>query len=264
MKILVRENDILKFFKSKFHGRNSINNHSHWFPVRSSPKLAGIVADLMCDGHLQGEPKWRFDFTSKSKNELKRFGREIFILFGIKGKIRPCKTNKFGKTFNFGVNCKLLSRILHFIGAPTGCKVKKEFLIPEWILKDKECSRVFIRRVFTCEGSVTVERNSPFVGLEMWKAENLLDNGIKFFEQIKDNLNNFFGIKTTNVFLLGPPNLRKDGIKTRGIRLRIKRLDSLIKFWDEVKFQDPIKQNKLKQIIKIREGSKPIMGTIAI
>jgi len=264
MRVLVRKNDLLKLFKSKFHGRNSINSHSNWFPVHSSPRLAGVVADLMCDGHLQGDPKWRLDFTSKNKNELKRFGREIFTLFCIKGKIRPCKTNKFGKTFNFGVNCKILSRILHLIGVPTGCKVKKEFLVPEWVLKDKKWFRVFIRRVFTCEGCVSVERSSPFVGLEMWKVENLMDNGIKFFEQIKDRLSKFFGIKTTNVFLFGTPNLRKDGIKTRGTRLRIKSLDSLIKFWNEVKFQDPIKQNKLKRIIKIREGSKPTMGTIAI
>jgi len=264
MIVLIRENDLLKFFKSEFHGKKSIDNHKHWFPIYASPKLAGIVADLMCDGHLQGEPKWRFDFTSKNKNELKRFGGEIFALFCIKGKIRPCKTNKFGKTFNFGVNCKILSRMLNLVGVPTGCKVKKEFLIPEWILKDKECFRVFIRRVFTCEGSVSVEKSSPFVSLEMWKAEYLLNNGINFFEEIKDRLHNFFEIKTTNVFLFGTPNLRNDGVKTRGIRLRIKSLDSLIKFRDEVKFQDPIKQNKLKQIIKIREGSHPTMGTIAI
>lgn len=264
MEVLVRKKDLLKFFKSKFHGMNSINSHSCWFSVRSSPRLAGIVADLMCDGHLQGEPKWRFDFTSKNKNELERFGREVFTLFGIKGKIRPCKTNKFGKTFNFGVNCKILSRILNVIGVPAGCKVKKEFLVPQWILEDKEYFRIFIRRVFTCEGCASVEGSSSFVGLEMWKAEKLIDNGTKFLEQFKDQLSKFFDIKTTNVFLYGTPNLRKDKVKTRGIRLRIKRLNSLIKFCNEVGFQDPIKQDKLNQIIKIREGSKPAMGTIAI
>lgn len=254
--VLITIEDVMKLFKSKFHATNSINSHSDWFPVHSSSQLAGIVADLMCDGHLQGEPRWRFDFTSKNIHELKRFGDEIFSLFNIRGKIRPCTGNKFGRTFNFGVNCKLLSRTLHLVGVPTGCKVLQEFLIPNWIENEKECFRTFIRRVFSCEGTVDISESNPFIGLDMWKAQSLVKNGIEFFKQIKEGLENFFKIKSTNIFLSSVSNIRKDGISTRGIRLRIKELNSLINFKNKIGFQDLIKENKLDKIIFKKRGSQ--------
>lgn len=255
MGILISKNDVLNLFKSEFHGRKSIDQHKEWFPIHSSPSLAGIVGDLMSDGHLQGHPRWRFDFTSGNINELKRFDNEIFKQFNLKGKIRSCTGNKWGNSFNIGFNCKLLGRILNLTGVPTGCKVKKEFFVPEWILNDKKCFRVFIGRVFDCEGSVSTERN-PFINLEMWKSEKILKSGIKFFKQIRDRLKIYFEIETNNIYLVSRSNIRKDGIKTHGIRLRIKRLDSLIKFQENIGFQNIGKQNKLKQIINRKMGRK--------
>jgi len=81
------------------------------------------------------------DYTSKSKKELRRFSNQIYLLFKIKSKIRPNNGNKFGETFNLGINNKLLGRILNQLGVPYGAKVLKEFLIPEWILEDKEYFR---------------------------------------------------------------------------------------------------------------------------
>jgi len=257
---LVTVENVLNLYKSKLQGRESIESRSSWFPIFASPQLAGVVADLMCDGNLQGDPKWRFDFTSKNISELERFRDVIFNLFGVKGKIRLCVTNKFGKTFNFGVNCKLLGRILYLTGVPPGCKVKKEFLVPKWIIEDEECFRAFIKRVFDCEGCVSVEGNGSFIDLGMSKAENLIENGIRFFEQIKKALKDFFEIETTNIFLLTYVNIRKDGIRTRVIKLRIKRLQSLINFWREIGFDNPVKQNKLKTILAIRNGA--IEGTV--
>lgn len=250
--ILVTEEDVIKLFKSRDHAINSINLHSNWFPVRSSPQLASIVAALMCDGHLQGEPKWRFDFTSKDLQELEIFGNEIFNLFGIKGRVRPCKGNKFGKTFNFGVNCKLLSRVLHLVGVPKGCKVMQEFSVPTWIKNEKECFRSFVRMVFNCEGTVDISKHNPFIGLEMWKSQNLLDNGFQFLNEIKEGLEKFFNIKST-IFISNTLNVRKDGVITCGIRLRIKRLNSLINFKEEIGFQNLNKQNKLETILLCRK-----------
>lgn len=228
--------------------------HKSWFPVISSEKIAGIIADLICDGSLQGPFLWRFDFTSKDLSELKRFENEIYNLFKIKGKVRPCKSNKFGKTYNYGVNNKMLSRIFYKLGVPAGCKVKQEFLIPTWILKNKNYFRIFCRRVFTCEGCVSVEGSSSFVEICMWKADYLQDNLINFLNQIKTRLKLYFDIETNNIFLTSNYNLRKDGIRTLGARLRIKRLNSLINFYNEIGFDNTIKQNKLKQIILLKMG----------
>jgi len=88
----------------------------------------------------------------------------------------------------------------------------------------------------------------------MWRSMQYIQNGEMFLKQIKEGLKLYFDIETTNVFA-GSFQTRKDGVITRGTRLRIKRLASLIKFYNEIGFEDPLKQNKLKVII-----NKRIMG----
>lgn len=249
---IVTLEDVLNVYKSKIHGIDALQSHMNWFPVFATSILAGIVADLMCDGHLQ-KNRWRFDFTSRSKVELKYFGRRIYDLFGIKGKIRPCLTNKFGITFNYGVNCKPLSRVLCLCGAPRGCKVKNRFLIPDWIMNDKGCFREFIKRVFTCEGCVDI--HGKFLILEMWKSEELIENGIKFMNQIRKGLSKYFNIKSSKVFISNSFNIRKDGIITRPLRFNIKS-DSVKKFYDKIEFDNKEKQNKLRLIILGREEGR--------
>ena len=257
MKSILDAEDLFKLYKSRFYATKATNDYSNWFPIFASPQLAGVVADLMGDGHLQGEPKWRLDYTSKRKNELQRFGKEIFGLFGIKGKSRPCNGNKWGTSFNYGVNCKPLARVLHLLGVPTGRKIKKEFLIPKWILGDKGCFRIFVRRLFDCEGCVSVEGSSSFISIEMWKSEEFLNNGIEFFKEIKKGLNKHFDICTTNVFLNGVVVNRGNGLKVRGVRLRIKRLKSLVNFYKEIGFDNHVKQNKLKDVLMIKGWDGP-------
>ena len=74
---LLYVNDVLGTYKSKPHGIKALSKYKNWFPIKASPALAGICADLMGDGHLQGPPKWRIDYTSKSIQELNRFENEI-------------------------------------------------------------------------------------------------------------------------------------------------------------------------------------------
>lgn len=194
------------------------------------------------------------DFTSKNIQELKRFENVVFSLFGIRGKIRPCTGNKFGQTFNLGINNKLVTRILFLVGVPAGPKVKTKFSIPDWILEDKECFRTFVRRLFDCEGCVSVEGKNSFMELCMYKSENLVENGFEFFHQLKKGLETFFGIKTMNIFINGQ-NMRKDGIKTLGLKLRIKKVEFLIQFYKEIGFDGQIKQGKLLKAINLKIDS---------
>jgi intein/homing endonuclease len=259
MEPILKDTDLLDFYKSEFYGKRAIEKYRDWFPVLPSPSLAGIIADLIADGHLQGNPKWRIDYTSKRKEELLRFENEIFKLFSKKGKIRPCNGNKLGTSFNYGINCKPLARTLHLLGVPSGRKIKKGFLIPRWILDDKERFRRFVRRLFDCEGCVSVESGGSFISIEMWKAEELMEYGIHFFEDVKKHLDRYFDIQTTRVYLNNMVVVRNDGLKVRGIRLRIKRLKSLVKFYKEIGFDDQTKQNKLKEALLIR-GCIPARG----
>lgn len=244
--ILLNFEDVINTYNSKWHGVKALSRYSYWFPLVASPNLAGIIADLIGDGHVQDTPlRMRLDYTSKSTEELNRFGAEVYNIFKIGGKIRKCTTNAYG-TMNYGVNCRPLIRILRLLGAPAGAKVLTKFSIPEWVLNDKDLFARFVNRLFSCEGSVDL--SSKCIEIQMYKSENLIEDGLNFFAQIKSYLNEYFGIKTTNPFLDNTFNLRRDGVRTRPVRLKIKNRDSLIKFRDFVGIEDPAKTLRLKAV----------------
>lgn len=243
MKVLATYEDILASYLSRFHGEKALAPYKQWFPIFPSERLAGIIADLMGDGHLQ-EGKLRLDYTSKHREELERFNREIKLLFGVSGKIRLNVTNKYG-TMNLGVNNKPLGRVLQHIGVPTGAKVFKSFLIPAWILENKVFFSRFINRLYSCEACVDVQ--SKCIDLHMSKHEALLEEHTLFFYQIKENLFSHFNIECTNPFLSGT-NKRKDGRLTRGMHMKIKKNESLRIFQKYIGFEDAIKAEKLKVI----------------
>lgn len=177
MRVILRYKEFLETYKTRSYRIKHLEKYKDLFPIKANKTLAGIVADLIGDGHLQGDPIWRIDFTSKSIKELRRFEKEIYSIFQIKGTIRECKSNTFGKTYNIGINCSPIARILYLIGVPNGQKVLKKFDIPLWIKNDKECFRRFCQRLFSCEGTLMNEkdRNFPRIRLEMWKSQKISD-----------------------------------------------------------------------------------------
>ena len=190
--ILVNKTNFVNSYEIKECGFKAYEKYRCWFPVKPSERLAGIIADLMGDGHIQGNGPWRLDFTSKYKKELLRFENEIYSLFKVKGKIRPCTTNKYS-TYNYGVNCKPLIKILEICGAPSGAKVLKSFKISDWIINNKKYYKSFIKRLFLCEGHLGKNE----IKIEMAKAEYLIKDGIvkakEFAYRAKDLLLNSFG-----------------------------------------------------------------------
>lgn len=244
---ILRYNDFLKTYKTRTYRIRHLENYKYLFPIKSNRILSGIIADLICDGNLQGDPKWRIDFTSKSIDELKRFEKEMIYLFKINGKIRKCVSNRYGKTYNLGINCSPITRILYLCGVPSGQKVLIPFSIPKWIINDKENFKRFAQRVFSCEGGITYEphRKLPQIRLEMWKADKVNEK-INFVEEIGIYLNKYFGIKST-VIKRKVYNIRKDGIITRPTRMYITG-ESVINFQKEVGFEG-MKQERLNTIM---------------
>lgn len=240
--------DFLKTYKTRGYRINHLKKYEKLFPIKSSPALAGIVADLICDGHLQRNPIWRADFTSKSKKELYYFNRRINSLFKIKGSIRNCNSNKFGKTFNLGINCAPIARIFFLIGVPPGQKVLIPFDIPSWIKEDRECFREFCKRAFSCEGGIMNEktRRVPQIRMSMWKNEEIKEDGLKFMRSISDGMKKYFDIGST-ITLPKSQCIRKDNIKTTAIKMFILG-PSVVKFYKEIGF-DGQKQQSLKAIL---------------
>ncbi len=244
--VLITYEDVLKTYKSREAGIKALAKYFSWFPIKRNKILAGIVADLIGDGHAQKPPMWRMDYTSSSIKELNRFSNTIYSQFGIKGKIRPCNTNKFGKTYNLGLNSKQLGRALSLCGVPQGAKVMKKFSVPSWILEDKELFGSFVKRLFDCEGNVDV--SSKAIELRMSKEISIINSGIIFFEEIREKLKGYYDIDTNNIFL-GGKNIRKDKKITQEVRLKIKRKDSVKKYFELIGFDTEEKQKKLEKII---------------
>jgi len=219
---------------------------NRWFPLNPSPVLAGIIADLMADGNLQGPTKWRFDYCSKHTKELKRFEKTIFSLFNLKGKIRPCTKNKYN-TKNYGVNCRPLAKTLFLLGVPYGNKVLKKYLIPNWVLDDKDCFKVFVKRYLDCEAGVDLANKA--ISFEIHKSTDFIENSFAFFNQFRQGLQKHFGIKTTNPFKLSLKIKRKSGATVQAVRIKIRGKDNLRRFYSEIGFDNKLKMERLKSTI---------------
>jgi len=217
-----------------------------WFPLYPSPPLAGLVADLMADGHLQGPQKWRLDYCSNSLAELNRFENVLNCLFGLKGKIRDCPTNKYG-TKNYGVNCRPLAKTLFLIGVPYGNKVLKDYQVPAWVISDKTCFASFCRRYFDCEAGVDVKGRA--ISIELHKSTKLIRSSNVFLGQIRGGLLDYFGIKATRPFQLSLKIKRKCGAVVQGTRMKIKGKENLAKFYRSIKFDNPRKMQNLASAI---------------
>jgi len=214
-----------------------------WFPVYPSEKLAELAGFLIGDGHIQGSPRWRIDFTSKDFGALNYVNILFFDLFGIKGTSRKCTTNAYG-TSNLGINCKPLARLLFLCGIPVGAKVEKDFSVPNWILFNKACFRAFIRAYFSCEASVGPDNR---ISLEHWKLmENTVSAQI-FLSQIIFGLKEYFGICCAGPYLMSSQNKTKKGI-TRGVRLNIRRHNDLVAFTRLIGFVSLVKQSKAESL----------------
>lgn len=257
MGTILRYREFLKTYKTRSYRIKHLQKYKSLFPIKANPILAGIIADLIGDGNLQENPKWRIDFTSKSKKELKRFEKELKKMFPVKGKIRKCSTNILGETFNLAVNCSPITRILFLCGVPSGQKVLKKFKIPKWILKDKNCFRMFCRRFFTCEGTIMHEphRTYPQIRLNFWKSDKTLNNGLYFLTQIQKGMLKHFKIKSVIKVQKSRLN-RKDGIITRPIRIYLFG-ESVVIFMKEIGFEGK-KQKDLKAIIHSNSKAKTL------
>lgn len=248
MGVILIYSKFLETYKTRGYRIKHLAKYKHLFPIKANPILAGIVADLIGDGSLQGAPIWRADFTSKDIYELKRFEKEVYKLFKKKCIIRKCVSNTRGETYNTGINCSPIARILYLCGVPSGQKVLKSFKIPNWIKQDKECFRRFCQRLFSCEGGIMYEkgRKFPQIRLDMWKAENLLKNGKNFIDEISQGMNKYFKIKS-KVIIQNKKNKRKDGIITKPIRIYIFN-KSVLEFYNKIGFEGH-KQKSLKALL---------------
>ncbi|MBU1199661.1 MAG: hypothetical protein KKF46_01305 [Nanoarchaeota archaeon] len=203
--------------------------------------LAKLVSYLTFDGHLAKDLSC-FYLSSKNKEMLSDFADLVYNKFKINGRLK--RGTGYGESYKYRVFKKNVCKLLEEIGVPKGSKVIKIFLIPMWILENKECCREYLKTAFDCEGSIWFE-DKPKIRFGICKAEQLISNGKIFLEQMKLMLSRF-NIDSTKTWLI-KGNLRKDGNLTKGLYFKIKQ-SSIKQFALEIGFNDRFKNQRLSSI----------------
>jgi intein/homing endonuclease len=125
--------------------------------------------------------------------------------------------------------------------------------LPDWIYNSNlEIKRAFLRRIYSCEGSIGFDKNTKRWELKysMAKAAELLENSNLFLNQIKDLLISF-AIKCSGPYKKEEYIRPKDNKLIIAKYLRISDKISLKNFYSKIKFDLPNKNNKLLETINI-------------
>ncbi|MBI2542758.1 MAG: hypothetical protein HYW24_01065 [Candidatus Aenigmarchaeota archaeon] len=139
---------------------------------------------------------------------------------------------------------KSLCILLVTLGVPVGNKIIKEVEIPKWIKKiDRRVKREFLASLLGTEiDTPRLDKrkynrksfNTPRFSIN--KAENILNNGVEFIEDLA-NLLRGFGIETLRPRLV-PYTTRKDGNKTIKICLDFSnRFENLLSLFGKIGFR---------------------------
>jgi intein/homing endonuclease len=230
----------------------------------TNPELARIVADITGDGHLQISG-WRYlaSFVSKHINEIESFEKRSEELFGVipKRYIDSRKTHPgSGTRYQSFIISKPVALFLQEIGVPVGNKTNNPFKVPDFVYNGNlKMKRAYLRGLFDNEGTIysnEYKRKIRWkIALKMAKNQNILEDGIVFFEQIRKMLSEF-GVKTSTVNC-NKLNIRKDGSQSINMRIAIE-LPSFRSFLMNIGFDHPEKSHKLKEAISTQNLPKSI------
>ena len=187
--------------------------------LKLDKRLVRIVSHLTFDGHLCKDLKG-FMFSSNNVDELEKLRKDVYSKFNIdifKIEVGGGYGKKCKKYWYFNTN---LCKFFHTIGTPKGSKVLIKFNIPDWIRKNREFSKEYLKIAFLCEGSWKENnRKNPRISFNINKEEPIAKNGVSFLKEIKDMLRKF-DIETTPVGIT-KGNKRKDGKITKMLRFRV-------------------------------------------
>jgi len=252
---LITVEDLQKSYKSDKYASESAAYFKKILPLFPSSNLAAIAADLMTDGHIAmrkyyNSRKYAYiGFFSDDISELERFNSRIKKVFKIEGTIKEWGFRKNGRSKGCIITDSRLARLLELCGIPVGDKVIKKYKIPVWVVKgDKEIKRAFLRRSFTCEGSITREKSGRWgISYTMYKLQSLAPNTISYLEGLRKLLRGF-GIKTYAPYVNQKYVRTKDEQKITGFILRMRDKQSLITYTNEIGFDTEVKKSKLSAL----------------
>ena len=148
---------------------------------------AYLIGKVMGDGHL--DEKYQTSFVSKSRSDLEGLRNMIIKELNIPSeKFKLYFRKAKGESFLLRLNFVKIGKTLFELGAPKGNKTKQASLVPEWIFKSREHSKMFLKAILEDElSTIKILRknysNKP--RLKLAKSEEKLNNLRDFLNQIK-------------------------------------------------------------------------------
>ena len=266
--IILGFEDVLNTYNTKIPPKQlNLLKSSKWVPLQHKSILANecayLIGKVMGDGHL--DKHYTLKFIGQ-KDELIFLRKLIVDKFDIdQRKISLNIKHAKGVSYILQINFVLLGRLLYVLGAPVGNKTKQSFLIPNWILKNKESKRRFLQAILEDELTtikISKSTHSTCPKFKLAKKEEYVKNLREFMYQIKQAIESF-GVTCSH---LSRPTLGKSNL-TLEIYFHIDRnKDNIIKFAKEIGFRStPKKVNELNKCIKIlektRHNRKPFIET---
>jgi len=139
---------------------------------------------------------------------------------------------------------KGFATLLNYLGVPSGNKVFKPFLIPDWIYNgSEEIKRTFLSIIYGNEGSKPQD-NRWRIQFVLSKNEKYVVNLLEFLNQARAMLA-YFGITTSHI------QLRKQKGRQFCGRFYIKGKNDLLKFYNKIWFAYASeKQEVLESLLK--------------
>ncbi len=258
---LITIEDLQKSYTSSKYAQETATYFKRTLPLFPSADLAEIAADLMTDGHIAvrnyyNSKKYSYvGFFSDDVLDLKRFNSKIKKLFNIKGTIKEWGFRQNGRSKGCIIVDARLARLLKLCQIPAGDKVTQKYKIPDWVSGgSREIKRAFLRRSFTCEGSISREKSGRWdIRYTMYKLEPLSSNTISYLNSLRKLLKEF-NIKTYKPSVNQRYVRPKDKQKVVGFVLRIRDKQSLITYMNEIGFDIGEKKKKLLALSNQSEG----------
>jgi len=198
------------------------------FPVNAftlDKNLASIFSHITFDGHLYKNLRGLM-FSSKSIEDIKRFGEIMKNKFGLQGNYRFNHSGSHKQTHQILFFNKQVNQFLFNNGLPKGNKASQAFDVPAWIKESEEFSREYLKIAYLCEGCLEKEKGrSPRISFVQSKCADVIEAGLIFMESLKSMLRDN-GIESGKLYISPERLRRRDNKPSHDIRFRIKTSDS--------------------------------------
>ena len=216
--------DIIKSLTKNNFDTLMVNERISSYTENYSGFLAMNIGFLMCDGHIKKNLQ-QINYFFNQKEDAELFKKYFLSVFNQE----ELSVAYHSSCFRVGICNKGLAMLFNSLGVPTGNKVYKPFLVPEWIYYGPDnIKRIFLSTIYGNEGSKPQD-NKFRIQFVLSKTKDFVPNLLEFLNQVRSMLNHF-GISTSNI------QLRKQKGRAFCGRFYIKGKDNLIKFYNKIGF----------------------------